>query len=402
MDPPHPFRQYANSTYPPLPSSQHYDPFPSSSTTSGTPNSSASGYDYTPYPHPAPSPSSQLPSTFLPSYYPENRNLEQLPSQSNILNSPSSHLLDGVPLVSPPQQPPRQSTLPTYDLTPESIARGLGPAQNLPRPWVPKSRAPWNELPTFIPGQRSSFGSDPGGSGGGGSGPMDTQHYQPSHMQHSFSHSTYPSSSPLGGLPHESSPRDMTYRSDTTIPQPIPNSSNYPGLLYGTVPIPVEPAPPTEEWRDAQIGPKEYAQVYGLCYSPCPTLINSHQALAIYEHLIETVPHIRPLSQSAPALGGQPLDALLQLSSDASNILSGRQSHTPDLSLNVQPEPIIPLRPTVASVRKQSLSGVDRKKDGGTKCLGCGATETPEWRRGPMGPRTLCNACVSWIQKCGA
>lgn len=28
-----------------------------------------------------------------------------------------------------------------------------------------------------------------------------------------------------------------------------------------------------------------------------------------------------------------------------------------------------------------------------TTCLGCGATETPEWRRGPYGPRTLCNAC---------
>ncbi|KAJ6580883.1 hypothetical protein B0H19DRAFT_928891, partial [Mycena capillaripes] len=27
------------------------------------------------------------------------------------------------------------------------------------------------------------------------------------------------------------------------------------------------------------------------------------------------------------------------------------------------------------------------------KCLGCGATATPEWRRGPLGPRTLCNAC---------
>ncbi|KAL0066098.1 hypothetical protein AAF712_006930 [Marasmius tenuissimus] len=26
-------------------------------------------------------------------------------------------------------------------------------------------------------------------------------------------------------------------------------------------------------------------------------------------------------------------------------------------------------------------------------CLGCAATSTPEWRRGPMGPRTLCNAC---------
>ncbi|EJD07432.1 uncharacterized protein FOMMEDRAFT_16099 [Fomitiporia mediterranea MF3/22] len=29
----------------------------------------------------------------------------------------------------------------------------------------------------------------------------------------------------------------------------------------------------------------------------------------------------------------------------------------------------------------------------GQKCLGCGATATPEWRRGPLGPRTLCNAC---------
>ncbi|TFK39496.1 hypothetical protein BDQ12DRAFT_58228 [Crucibulum laeve] len=29
----------------------------------------------------------------------------------------------------------------------------------------------------------------------------------------------------------------------------------------------------------------------------------------------------------------------------------------------------------------------------GQTCLGCGATSTPEWRRGPLGPRTLCNAC---------
>jgi hypothetical protein len=31
--------------------------------------------------------------------------------------------------------------------------------------------------------------------------------------------------------------------------------------------------------------------------------------------------------------------------------------------------------------------------NGSPICLGCGATGTPEWRRGPMGPRTLCNAC---------
>ncbi|KAI8641823.1 GATA zinc finger-domain-containing protein [Parasitella parasitica] len=29
----------------------------------------------------------------------------------------------------------------------------------------------------------------------------------------------------------------------------------------------------------------------------------------------------------------------------------------------------------------------------GQKCHSCGTTETPEWRRGPDGARTLCNAC---------
>ncbi|KAH7431954.1 hypothetical protein KP509_07G000700 [Ceratopteris richardii] len=27
------------------------------------------------------------------------------------------------------------------------------------------------------------------------------------------------------------------------------------------------------------------------------------------------------------------------------------------------------------------------------KCLHCGSTKTPQWRAGPMGPKTLCNAC---------
>jgi hypothetical protein len=26
-------------------------------------------------------------------------------------------------------------------------------------------------------------------------------------------------------------------------------------------------------------------------------------------------------------------------------------------------------------------------------CLNCGTQQTPQWRRGPDGPRTLCNAC---------
>ncbi|EIW66545.1 hypothetical protein TREMEDRAFT_57734 [Tremella mesenterica DSM 1558] len=48
--------------------------------------------------------------------------------------------------------------------------------------------------------------------------------------------------------------------------------------------------------------------------------------------------------------------------------------------------------PIVNDARSTSNAGNVPMKNQ-PKCLGCGATETPEWRRGPMGPRTLCNAC---------
>lgn len=34
-----------------------------------------------------------------------------------------------------------------------------------------------------------------------------------------------------------------------------------------------------------------------------------------------------------------------------------------------------------------------RRDEADQSCLSCSATETPEWRKGPTGPRTLCNAC---------
>jgi hypothetical protein len=33
------------------------------------------------------------------------------------------------------------------------------------------------------------------------------------------------------------------------------------------------------------------------------------------------------------------------------------------------------------------------KKGKRTTCLNCGCHQTPQWRCGPLGPRTLCNAC---------
>lgn len=41
----------------------------------------------------------------------------------------------------------------------------------------------------------------------------------------------------------------------------------------------------------------------------------------------------------------------------------------------------------------QKATADDDAVQEGQTCLGCNATATPEWRRGPLGPRTLCNAC---------
>ncbi|KAF7814231.1 GATA transcription factor 9-like [Senna tora] len=57
--------------------------------------------------------------------------------------------------------------------------------------------------------------------------------------------------------------------------------------------------------------------------------------------------------------------------------------------------------PTTEPVQQKSSSAavpatVKRRESSnseGRKCLHCGAEKTPQWRTGPMGPKTLCNAC---------
>ncbi|KAF8552877.1 hypothetical protein OG21DRAFT_1510962 [Imleria badia] len=55
------------------------------------------------------------------------------------------------------------------------------------------------------------------------------------------------------------------------------------------------------------------------------------------------------------------------------------------------------VRPTIGVGDKGAPASKRQKGDEhaqeGQTCRGCNATSTPEWRRGPLGPRTLCNAC---------
>ena len=47
-----------------------------------------------------------------------------------------------------------------------------------------------------------------------------------------------------------------------------------------------------------------------------------------------------------------------------------------------------------AEAEAEGLAPADAKA-----CTACGTTETPQWRRGPLGTKTLCNACgVKWMK----
>ncbi|TFL02021.1 hypothetical protein BDV98DRAFT_47804 [Pterulicium gracile] len=62
---------------------------------------------------------------------------------------------------------------------------------------------------------------------------------------------------------------------------------------------------------------------------------------------------------------------------------------------NVEPaiKSSVPPKVSGPSDEKQQIIEDTPRPGEGHICIGCGAGSTPEWRRGPLGPRTLCNAC---------
>lgn len=106
------------------------------------------------------------------------------------------------------------------------------------------------------------------------------------------------------------------------------------------------------------------------------------QALAVYKHIRNAIPYIRS-ADMAPIAQGQSYRSVLDCASNAISILSG----LPPPRTRPPPQDPVPI--------KRARTTNNEKDKPATYCRGCGATETPEWRRGPLGPRTLCNACVS-------
>ncbi|GLT33045.1 hypothetical protein SLA2020_076650 [Shorea laevis] len=52
---------------------------------------------------------------------------------------------------------------------------------------------------------------------------------------------------------------------------------------------------------------------------------------------------------------------------------------------------LLHLTPEAAAVQPKKRD--NQTESTGRKCLHCAADKTPQWRTGPMGPKTLCNAC---------
>ncbi|KAK7537549.1 uncharacterized protein J3D65DRAFT_553837 [Phyllosticta citribraziliensis] len=85
-------------------------------------------------------------------------------------------------------------------------------------------------------------------------------------------------------------------------------------------------------------------------------------------------PLINPQSQQGQSLS--PLDR------PPDPAFSGPEHHSTLQSPFISPPP--------NNQQPQPLAGSQGK---GYVCVECGTTQAPEWRRGPMGPKTLCNAC---------
>lgn len=242
-------------------------------------------------------PAADVPSTFLPSYYPEGRyaSLDRdfglsgngLPEYPPRNHSPSTwellsqagpssrHLLDGTNIIEP--HPPhartgkgglREMRPPQYRISPSSIASSL---VNKAATAGPNS-ASFPMDPTLHSSSASGSGSgsnnahvnDPGGGGaggggGGGGGGAGTRY-------HPYSQPIARSSSGGGGGAGGPPSKNNTYNNNTnntTIPEPLPNSTAYPGNIYANIPLPERPDQDPWERMGAgvEITGEDYAQV---------------------------------------------------------------------------------------------------------------------------------------------
>jgi GATA zinc finger len=101
---------------------------------------------------------------------------------------------------------------------------------------------------------------------------------------------------------------------------------------------------------------------------------------------------------SQPALLSPPPSKARSKRSRCSGPSSWKSSHILSLSSSEPTDsnsanPILVKKPIKQLKKKDASVFTLAQPSGGRRCLHCETDKTPQWRTGPMGPKTLCNAC---------
>ena len=207
------------------------------------------------------------PSTYLPSYYPAPRHDPRATSWDAQTGPASRDLLDGTMIHSPPRQPARLDR---------------------PRPFMlPTSSLPTSVMPLRPRSEPEMDAEDGGGGGGGGGSGGGRTHGAGAQSAGTYTGSTlfdaatgylgavnYETETPIqprtdqpdtAGPPHRLSPHCRRTPSSlphaprnygaTTLPEPEPVSSAYPGMMYGSVALP-------EQAPEGSASGETYAEVH--------------------------------------------------------------------------------------------------------------------------------------------
>ncbi|KAI1793477.1 hypothetical protein LXA43DRAFT_1000891 [Ganoderma leucocontextum] len=159
------------------------------------------------------------------------------------------------------------------------------------------------------------------------------------------------------------------------------------------VPAPASaPAPPAPVPIPASQGPPPPQTPQGPPpVTTSPIGIDFVKLLESYRLIMDTTTAIQyEATPARPPPPQETLERILQAASYGAQVLDAASKRS-------MPEPP---RPPVDRPSEEGEGDAARGRQSenppateGQTCLGCSATSTPEWRRGPMGPRTLCNAC---------
>ncbi|XP_022961688.1 GATA transcription factor 12-like [Cucurbita moschata] len=146
------------------------------------------------------------------------------------------------------------------------------------------------------------------------------------------------------------------------------------------------------EWLSNFVEECEYIQnlelITGVKVKPHePTAVSTRNAAAIFNPDVVSVPAKARSKRSRAVVSNWNNSLLLPLSPTTSSSESDINAEPPQLVKKAPPKAVVTAKKKDSPEGGVSPAGEERR------CMHCATNKTPQWRTGPMGPKTLCNAC---------